>query len=260
MDDTENQVDRSVNQTQYYVRKMSAEEKLEDEKFREKIAAMYYGRDGYVWTEQIKRKGYVQHGTTPDGLDTVMLKARATLNVNIHHVRQVCCNVKLRAEWETILYDLQGMDITEDMNSMKVYYVFKSPRVGFIGIVDRDFLMQQDVIWDFPEKGMMTAICRSIEDDRMPNFKNKVRATAHVIAMVLKPDTDAKGNDLTHCMLLTNVDINGLVPKWIVNIGARSAPSQWFTDCQKACDDFVNGKFKVKPSDITDWRYGPMPQ
>jgi len=32
-------------------------------------------------------------------------------------------------------------------------------------------------------------------------------------------------------MLCTNVDINGLVPKWIVNLASRSAPSQWFTDC-----------------------------
>jgi hypothetical protein len=39
-------------------------------------------------------------------------------------------------------------------------------------------------------------------------------------------------------MLVTNVDINGLVPKWIVNIGAKSAPSQWFADCEKACKMF----------------------
>jgi hypothetical protein len=59
-------------------------------------------------------------------------------------------------------------------------------------------------------------------------------------------------------MMVTNVDINGLVPKWIVNIGARSAPTQWFIDCQKACDTFVRGGFSIKPEDITDWKHGPM--
>jgi hypothetical protein len=137
--------------------------------------------------------------------------------------------VKVRAEWETILYDLQSMDVTSDMNYMKTYYVFRAPRVGFIGVADRDFLMSQDVLWDFPEKGMLTAYCHSIEDDRMPPMKGKVRATSHIMAMVFKPDTDpVTGKDITHALLLTNIDINGLVPKWIVNIGARSAPSQWF--------------------------------
>lgn len=208
---------------------MTAEEKLEDEKIKEKISAMYYGRDHYNWTEQIKKKGFTQHSTVPDGLDTVMLKARATLNVNIFHVRQVCCNVKVRAQWETILYDLSGIDVSSDMNYMKSYYVFKSPRVMGFGVLDRDFFLSQDIVWDFPEKGMMTAYFHSIEDDRMPPMKGKVRATCHIMAMCLKPDKDPQtGKDITHAMLVTNVDINGLVPKWIVNIGARSAPSQWF--------------------------------
>lgn len=238
---------------------MTAEEKLEDEKFKERVSAIYFGRDSYVWSEQIKRKGFIQHSTTPDGLDSVMLKARATMNVNVHHIRQVCCNIKIRSEWETILYDFNSLDVTQDMNSMKVYYVFKSPRVGFIGVLDRDFLMQQDIHWDFPEKGMFTAIFKSVEDDRIPPMKGRVRATCHIMAMCCKPDTDSEGNDITHCMLVTNVDINGLVPKWIVNIGAKSAPSQWFVDCQKACDSFKAGKFSVKPEDITDWRYGAAP-
>jgi hypothetical protein len=131
-------------------------------------------------------------------METVMLKARTTMKANIFHVKQVCTNVKIRAEWETILYDLQAFDVTCDMNSMKVYYVYKSPRVGFIGVLDRDFLMQMDLHWDYPEKGMMTTICTSVEDDRMPPFKGKVRATAHVMGFVMKPaGTDSEGNDLT---------------------------------------------------------------
>jgi len=70
-----------------------------------------------------------------------MFKARTTLPVNYLHLRQVCCNVQLRKEWETILYDFNYLDVTSDMNYMKIYYTYKSPKVGFIGITDRDFLM-----------------------------------------------------------------------------------------------------------------------
>jgi hypothetical protein len=51
------------------------------------------------------------------------------------------------------------------------------------------------------------------------------------MALVIKPGKDEKGKDVSHCMLVTNIDINGMVPKWIVNVAARSAPSQWFADC-----------------------------
>lgn len=79
---------------------------------------------------------------------------------------------------------------------------------------------------------MMTAYYKSIEDDRMPFIKGRVRASAHLMTMVMKPGTDPEtGADVTHMMMVTNVDINGLVPKWLVNIGARSAPTQWFADC-----------------------------
>lgn len=177
----------------------------------------------------------------------------------MYHIRQVCCNVGIRREWETILYDIQAFDVAGDMNYMKTYYTYRSPRIGPIGVADRDFLLSQDLVLDYPEKGMMTVYFKSIEDDRMPAMKGKVRATAHIQAFVCKPDQDPDtGKDVTHVMLVTNIDINGLVPKWIVNIAARSAPAQWFVDCQRACDMFVEGKFKIKPSDVIDWRTGPM--
>jgi hypothetical protein len=86
---------------------------------------------------------------------------------------------------------------------------------------------------------MLTAYLKSIEDDRMPPIKGKVRATTHLMAMVIKSDTDpSSGKDISHCMFLANIDINGLVPKWAVNLGARSAPTLWFADVQRACNLF----------------------
>lgn len=72
----------------------------------------------------------------------------------------------------------------------------------------------------------MTAYFKSIKDDRLPPLKGKVRATIHIMAIVCKPDKDPEtGEDITHCMMINNTDINGSVPKWIVNLAARSAPN-----------------------------------
>ena len=45
-----------------------------------------------------------------------MFKARTTLNINIHHVRQTCTNINIRKQWETILYDMGGLDIAKDLS------------------------------------------------------------------------------------------------------------------------------------------------
>jgi hypothetical protein len=123
---------------------------------------------------------------------------------------------------------MQGVDISPNMNYMKTYYSYYSPR--FVGITDRDFLMHQDAWWDFPEPGMFTSYMKSVEDPRFPQLKNRIRATIHIMALVCKPDKNAQGEDITHCMLVTNIDINGTVPKWIVNFGAKNSPNIWFSD------------------------------
>lgn len=73
---------------------------------------------------------------------------------------------------------------------------------------------------------------KSIEDERFKVAKGKVRATAHIMCLVVEPTgKDKDGNDTCKAMLCSNIDINGLIPKWIVNLASRTAPGQWFTDC-----------------------------
>ena len=97
---------------------------------------------------------------------------------------------------------------------------------------------------DFPEPGMTTIYMKSIDDDRFKTRKGLVRAQCHIMALTTGPaGVNAHGEDLTSVTLTTNVDIKGLVPTFIVNFAARSAPAQWFVDCQKAVDLFAKGKF-----------------
>ena len=100
-----------------------------------------------------------------------------------------------------------------------------------MGVDHREFLMSNKSWMDYPEKGMWTLFMKNVTDERFPVFKGRVRATCHIMLLVCKPDVDSAGKDFCHVMLVTNVDINGLVPKWIVNLCARSAPTQWFNDC-----------------------------
>lgn len=62
--------------------------------------------------------------------------------------------------------------------------------------------------------------------------------------LVVEPNgKDKDGNDICKAMLCSNMDINGLIPKWIVNLASKSAPKQWFVDCQAAVDLHKAGNF-----------------
>lgn len=152
-----------------------------------------------------------------------MFRARTSINAKISDIETLMIDIDVRKRWETILFDFTAFDKSESSDgNCNLYYVYKSP----FGVSDRDFLQIQRVWHDFPEPGMLTLYFKSIVDERFPVMKNRVRATCHILALCLKPaGKDENGKDVLNCMIVTNVDINGLVPKWIVNFAARSAPS-----------------------------------
>ena len=172
-----------------------------------------------------------------------MFRARTSIKAQISDLETILFDVDVRKRWEQIIFDFSSFDKSEEQKgSCSIYYVYKSP----FGVADRDFLQVQKVWHDFPEPGMVTLFYKSIDDERFPVMKNRVRATCHIMALCCSPAKDESGKDILNCMLVTNIDINGLVPKWIVNFAARSAPSQWFVDCQRAIDLYHAGKLSTK--------------
>lgn len=128
----------------------------------------------------------------------------------------------IRRRWESMLYDMTAFDFSEDGTFNKTYYIYRSP----IGMGHREFELIQVVWKDFPEPGMFTVYMRSVDekDSKFATNPGNVRATCHIMTLVVKPQKYPNGEDYVSCMFCTNIDINGLVPKWIVNIAARSAP------------------------------------
>jgi hypothetical protein len=55
-------------------------------------------------------------------------------------------------------------------------------------------------------------------------------------------------------MLIFCIDINGMVPKRLVNYVSEIAPAKWFEDCLRGCENLRAGKYGVKPEDIDGWR------
>lgn len=67
-----------------------------------------------------------------------------------------------------------------------------------------------------------------------------------MIAMVLVPNIDFETKVEKTVVFMTNMtDINGLIPKWIVNATSRSIPKLWFKTFELGCQKYMETK-KIK--------------
>lgn len=90
---------------------------------------------------------------------------------------------------------------------------------------------------DYPDKGQITMHVKSLPDcEEYPPLVNKVRATFVILSMVMTPRVDPITKvQYTDFFMLNCCDINGLVPKWIVNASSRSVPKVWFKTYEAGC-------------------------
>lgn len=87
---------------------------------------------------------------------------------------------------------------------------------------------------------MVTLAVHSLPlNDEYPVQRNKVRGEL-TISMVFKPVVDPNTKEEHTEIFMTNMcDINGLVPKWIVNAAAKSVPRVWFKTYELGCKKYI---------------------
>lgn len=204
----------------------------------EELNDIYKLRDDYIWDSQINTDKFKQHRCQPKGSDNIFLKLSTNVKASLYSVIENVLNFTYRAKWDTVLFDFETFESTktvtnEDWSYTRLYYCFKSP----YGVSDRDFYLQQHVRQDFPEPGMTSIYVNSIPaSEEKPVNKKRVRATIHKIGYIIKPFTCPKTGD-QHCeiFMINLVDINGLVPKWIVNLASKNVAREWFVEYEKNC-------------------------
>jgi len=115
-----------------------------------------------------------------------------------------------------------------DYSYGRVYYNFKSPIKGIIS--DRDFYLIQAVRRDWPMKGDISIVTKSLPGHHeCPIKRDKVRAKTHIVAFVYHPVVDTStGEKHTEVFMISCIDINGDVPKFFINNFSTSVPRENF--------------------------------
>ena len=83
---------------------------------------------------------------------------------------------------------------------------------------------------------MVTLAVHSLPlNEEYPHIKGRVRGEI-TISMVFKGVVDPEsGQEHTEVFMTNMCDINGVIPKWLVNAASKSVPKLWFKTYESGC-------------------------
>lgn len=195
---------------------------------------LYEGRDSYEWENQTTSGDIIQFACFPRDRPVILMKAYAVLKVPVKVAVECSIDFEARQFWDKTLYDFKVFHANEDKSVSRVSYTFRSPVPG---MSDRDFYLQQLVRNDFPEPGVVAMHVSSLEaSDEHPEQPNKVRAKTYLIGFILRPMIDKKtGQEHTEFFGCNSVDPCGMIPKWAINLSAKSVLPDWIRQYERGC-------------------------
>lgn len=198
-----------------------------------------------MWKVQFNKPNFKQDRCFPPNAEVIMFKVRQTFKAPIESVFVVSILQNYRRLWDTKLNDFKELYMTPDYSYGRVYYNFKSPFKGIIN--DRDFYLLQAVRRDFPEKGDIAIVTKSLPaHPECPIIRDKIRAQTHIVAFIYRPVVDkASGEQWTEVFMVSCIDINGDVPKFFINNFSASVPRENFAEFEAASIAHSKGSLRL---------------
>ncbi|KAL4476168.1 hypothetical protein ABPG74_009901 [Tetrahymena malaccensis] len=142
-----------------------------------------------------------------------------------------------RKKWDKVTL---GFSVIEQLGELEdIIYFYIDP--GF-GVTKRDFLQKRAVRRDYPEKDEITIVFFSTTHPSMPEIKGNIRAISNIAAYIIRPVKEGKNH--CHLTIITQSDIKGQIPKYIVNFLAARAPAKWIESMKKGVLDHRKQKKK----------------
>lgn len=145
-------------------------------------------------------------------------------------------DVEVRKTWDNVLSSMRIFGkVNESVDHM--YSVYKAP----IGISDRDFCQRRTRATDYRGVPYMIHFT-SVSHPECPSRVGVVRAHTHISGYIIRRHkTAASGSEMT---ILTQTDIRGQVPKFMVNLAAAKTPASWCTNFKTSAERLM-GQGKI---------------
>ncbi|KAL4499682.1 hypothetical protein ABPG72_017222 [Tetrahymena utriculariae] len=237
--DDQEQVDRVVismlTSTSQAKRNSSQKAQKVDEEIEEKLIKLKILDDEdpeKYWEKVINKDKISIYKKSIPNNPSVMVRAEAFVSeCSQEEVFEQIYYEKNRKKWDKVTL---GFSVIEQLGEFEdIIYFYIDP--GF-GVTKRDFLQKRAVRRDYPEKDEITIVFFSTTHPSMPEIKGNIRAISNIAAYIIRPVKEGKKH--CHLTIITQSDIKGQIPKYIVNFLAARAPAKWIESMKKGVLDY----------------------
>jgi hypothetical protein len=162
----------------------------------------------------------------------VLVRAYASIpKVTMANVFYHIVDTDLRPKWDQNFAKFSLVPHPHEEECEILYCTINAP----FGVTPRDFLQYRKSI---VEGSVVTIMMRSAIHDEKPPVHGYIRAESLISGYVIRQ----KGEDC-ELFLMSQTDIKGLIPKWMVNIAAAKAPAQWIDNLIRSCTRLKDTEF-----------------
>ena len=154
----------------------------------------------------------------------LLVRGRLTLKAEPAKLFQLIHDLKTRSKWEPILLDFEQIEQITD--TIDVIY---SRVKGVFGVSDRDFVQLRGT---FEKKNGFEhlIVMKSVDHSKKPLVKKRVRANTIISGYLIRDIGEGK----CELGIISQTDIRGRIPKFLVNIIAPKQPVKWLKKLEKA--------------------------
>ena len=183
-----------------------------------------YSRPDEDFVTVKKGKNYILGKIVSKNNPILLVRGRLTLQAEPDKLFQLIHDLNTRSKWEPILLNFEQIEQIND--TIDVIY---SRVKGVFGVSDRDFVQLRGT---FQKKNGFDylIVMKSVEHSQRPLMKKTVRANTIISGYLIRDI----GEGRCELGIISQTDIRGRIPKFLVNIIAPKQPVKWLKKLEKA--------------------------
>ena len=185
----------------------------------------------FGYTNVINEKKCKVYKRLVEGIPVILIKAMAKLPYNKDVVFEAIANLNIRKQWDSVFSELRVVNHEGENGAEILYMIIKSP---VLLVKNRDFVQQRKIWRNFPTTKSHMLHFISIDSPECPINKKCIRAETIISGYYMQDDPEEPGHTLLG--VLSQTDIKGDIPVFLVNKFAPKSSKSWISSLTKGCE------------------------
>lgn len=182
------------------------------------------------YSKVIDEKSCQVYKKQSEKVDVILVKCYANIPYNKDIIFEAITNLEIRMKWDTSFSELRIVNHDGENGAEILYMIVKSPSMF---VDDRDFVQQRKIWKEFPTKNSHVLHFKSIDSPSCPKKKGVVRAETKISGYYIQDDPKKPGNSIFGS--LSQTDIGGNIPTFLVNQFGPKSSKGWLKNLSKGC-------------------------